>query len=104
MKDRVETIIRDWLNETFKNPDALPKPVLSGLAEEISKHKYEFHRDVQDEYDMEDIEYAAEEREGVVLTEDEKLRALHRYQKTKESDLETLSYIVDEILDEREEK
>lgn len=103
MKDRIETIIRDWLNTEFKNPDALPGLVISGLAEEINKHRWEIHSNVQEEYDMEDIDTMAESNE-VKLTEDERLRALHRYRKLEDSNLDTLSYIIDEIVNERGKK
>lgn len=101
MQDRIETIIRDWLNIKFGNPDALPNLVLKGLAEEIYKHRWEIHRSVQEEYDMEDIDLTAENM-AVELTEDERLRVLHRYKKIEDSNLETLSYIVEEVIDERE--
>ena len=103
MKDRLETIIRDWLNTEFKNPDALPGLVISGLAEEINNHRWEIHSNVQEEYDMEDIDTMAESNE-VKLTEDERLRALHRYRKLEDSNLDTLSYIIDEIVNERGKK
>lgn len=103
MKDRIETIIRDWSNTEFKNPDALPGLVISGLAEEINNHRWEIHSNVQEEYDMEDIDTMAESNE-VKLTEDERLRALHRYRKLEDSNLDTLSYIIDEIVNERGKK
>ena len=103
MKDRIETIIRDWLNITFNNPNALPKPILSGLAEEIDKHRWEIYRYTKDEYDMEDIETLAE-NEGVELTADEKSIVLHRYQNSEYQDMDTLSYLVHLVIKERERR
>lgn len=101
MKDRIETIIRDWLNEKFGNPDVLPNLVLKGLAEEINNHRWEIHDAVQEEYDLEDIDYMAENNE-IELTPEERQTALYRYKKTEDSNLDTLSYIIDEIATERE--
>lgn len=103
MEDRIATIIRDWLNEKFGNPDALPNLVLKGLAEEINKHRWEIHTYVQAEYDMEDIETIADDMD-IELTDDEKARVLHRYKKLEDSNLDTLEYIIEEIKNEREEQ
>lgn len=101
MQDRIENIIKHWLEENFGNSGALPNLVLKGLAEEITKHKWEIHSFVQKECDMEDIDMTAENMD-VELTEDERLRALHRYEKLEDSNLDTLYYIIEEIIAERE--
>lgn len=100
MKDRIETIIRDWLNTEFHNPDALPGLVLSGLAEEINKHRWEIFNFVQEEYDIEDMISIAEDKE-IELTEEEKREILHRYKKIEDSNLDVLSFIIDEVTSER---
>lgn len=103
MKDRIETIIKDYLVKQFGNEDALPKMVLSGLAEELNEHRWEFHTIVQEEYDMEDIEDVAAANE-YELTKEEKERILHRYKKLENGNLDLLYDIVDEVVNEREEK
>lgn len=102
MKDRIETIIRDWLVKEFGNGDALPKLVLSGLAEEINNHRWEIHTMVQEEYDMEDIEDVASAN-AYELTKEEKERILHRYKKLEDSNLDLLCDIVEEVYNERGE-
>lgn len=99
-KDRIETIIRDWLNTEFHNPDALPGLVISGLAEEIYKHRYEMYEDVQDEYDTEDVEDIEEEK-NIKLTADQKRRAIWRWRKEKDTPLDILYDIIDEISQEK---
>lgn len=98
-KDRIETIIRDWLNEQFHNPDALPGIVISGLAEELYKHRYEIYEDVQEEYDTEDVEDIEEEK-NIKLTEDQKRRAIWRWRREKETPLDILYDIVEDISQE----
>ena len=93
MEDRIETIIKDWLNEKFRNPDALPNLVLKGLAEEINKHRWEIYSYVKDEYDEEDIDIAAENND-IELSKEEKDYALRRYQKAQEYD-SSIEYIND---------
>lgn len=100
MKDRIETIIRDWLNTTFGNPDAIPSLMVKGLAEEINNHRWEIHTAVQEEYDLEDIDYVAENNE-IELTPEERQTALYRYKKMEDPNLDTLSYIINEIATER---
>ena len=102
MEDRLETIIRDWLSKEFKNPDALPKPMLRGLAEEINKHRWEIYNNVQEEYDLEDIDMVAEGCR-IELTDEERKNALYIYKKLENSNLETLEYIICEIKYKREE-
>lgn len=101
MKDRLETIIRDWLNIEFKNPDAIPGLLISGIAEEINKHRWEIHSRVDEEYRLEDIE-AVEISNKVNLTEEEKKLALDRYRDLEESHMDELSWIINEIINERE--
>lgn len=103
MKDRIETIIRDWLNATFNNPNAIPNLMVKGLAEEIDKHRWEIYENVREEYDLEDIETVADS-EGVQLTKEEESLALHRYRKAEDSNLDTLYYIVDEIIENRKKR
>ena len=105
MKDRIETIIRDWLNREFKNPNAIPGPMLKGLSEEIDKHRWEIYSYTKDEYDLEDIEMVADNKE-VELSKDEQEIALNRYKKVQEyeSSLEMLDEIVDKIIESRKEK
>lgn len=97
MKDRIETIIRDWLNEKFGNPDALPNLMLKGLAEEIDNHRFEIYSYVKDEYDEEDIAISAENN-GMELSKEEKDYALRRYQKAQEYD-SSVEYINDIMTD-----
>lgn len=105
MKDRIETIIRDWLNRDFKNPNAIPTPMLKALAEEIDKHRWEIYSYTKDEYDLEDIEMVADNKE-VELSKDEQNIALGRYKKAQEYDssLDMLDEIVDKIIESRKEK
>ena len=100
MKDRLETIIRDWLNTEFHNPEAIPGLMISGLAEEINKHRWEIHSRVDDEYRMEDIDTVAEAN-NVELTDNEKKIALDRYRDLEDSNIDELSYIIDEIVMDR---
>lgn len=97
----LEKIIRSYFKEEFGNEDALPNLVLKGLAEEINKHRWDIHAAVQEEYDLEDIDYVAENN-GIKLTPEERQTALHRYRKLEDSNLDTLAYIIDEIETERE--
>lgn len=83
MEDRIATIIRDWLNEKFGNPDALPNLMVKGLAEEINNHRFEIYSYVKDEYDEEDIAMTAENN-NMKLSKEEKDYALRRYQKIQE--------------------
>lgn len=105
MNDRIETIIRDWLNVTFNNPNAIPNLMVKGLAEEINKHRFEMYNYVKDEYDLEDVHIVADNN-NVTLTEDEEALALHRYNKAQEYDsaLEYLDEIISEIIEARENK
>ena len=103
MKDRIATIMRDWLSTEFKNANAIPKPMLDGLAEEIDKHRWEIYRYTQEEYELEDIDVICE-NEGYELTKDEKDTVLHRYHNSEYQDMETLSYLVRMVVGEREQK
>ena len=103
MQDKIKTIVKNWLIKEFNNPNALPGPMLDGLAEEIDKHSWEIYRDVQDRNDMEDIEYQAENME-IELTDTEKWKALQSYQNMEDSRLESLGYIIDSIVMDREKK
>lgn len=102
MKDRIQTIIRDWLNTTFDNPDAIPKLVVAGLADEIDKHRWEIYRFTKEEYDLEDIDMVADNKD-VELTDDERLRVLHNYQNSEYQDSDTIDYFIDEVMRAREE-
>lgn len=105
MQDRIQTIIRDWLNTTFGNPDAIPNLMIKGLAEEISKHRWEIYEYVKDEYDLEDINMAAENN-NIELTKDEESYALNRYRKAQEYEysLDILDEIIVEIQRDRKRK
>lgn len=105
MKDRIITIIRDYMNKTFGNPGALPSPVIEGLAEEIDNHGHEIYESIRDEYDYDDI-YMVEDFEDVKLTEDERKEAFYRYRKAKEyeSSIECLSEIINYIVNKREKE
>lgn len=105
MEDRIHTIIHDWLNTTFKNPDAMPELMVKGLAEEINKHRWEIYEYVKDEYDLEDIQMVAENN-NVELTKDEETHAMHRYRKAQEyeSSIDILDEIINEIVADRKEK
>lgn len=103
MKDRIETIIRDWLNVKFNNPNAIPSLMLKGIAEEICKHAWEIHRMMQDEYDLEDIEMTAKSYD-IELSEEEKQEVLHRYQKMESSTLDDISFTIDYVVGNRKNK
>lgn len=102
MEDRIKTIIRDWLNNTFGNPDALPTPVLNGLAEEIDKHRWEIYKYQKDEYDMEDIDAVALDY-NIELTDNEREMILHKYQDCEYQDLETVKDLLDTYIKREEE-
>lgn len=103
MKDRIETIIRDWLNKEFKNPSAIPGPMLKGLAEEIDKHKWEIYNFVKTEYDLEDIARVEADKE-IELTDEEAEIVLHKYQDSEYQDVDTISYLIDRIIETRKEQ
>lgn len=102
MKDRLETIIRDWFNTEFNNPDVLPNVVISGLAEEIDKHRWEIFNAVQEEYDREDI-YTLSAADNITLTNDEVNAVLERYRNVDYRDMDTLSSIIDNVVSWRED-
>lgn len=102
MEDRIKTIIRDWLNNTFGNPDALPTPVLNGLAEEIDKHRWEIYKYQKDEYDMEDIDAVALDY-NIELTNNEREMILHKYQDCEYQDLDTVKDLLDTYIKREEE-
>ena len=103
MKERIEHIIKEYLSKEYGREDVIPGLMLSGIADEIDKHRWEFHAIVQEEYDMEDIDSIAEENK-YKLTKEEKERILHRFKKIEDSNLDQLSYIIDEVVQEREDK
>lgn len=102
MEDVIENIIKNWLEKEFKNAEAIPGLLVKGLAKEISEHRYDIHSLVEREWKLDDIE-SIELAQKVELTDDEKERVLHRYEKYDDDALETLSCIIEEIVDEREE-
>ena len=102
MEDRIKTIIRDWLNKTFGNPDALPTPVLNGLAEEIDKHRWEIYRYQKDEYDMDDIDAVALDYD-IKLTDEEREIILHKYQYCEYQDMDTIKDLLDFYIKREEE-
>lgn len=101
MEERIEQIINGWLKKEFNNEKAFPKVVVSGLASEINKHRWEIYNNVQREYDMDDIRYIAEDK-NVMLTDEEVSTVLHRYGKVENSNLEILDYIIEDVINERE--
>lgn len=103
MKERIEKIIKDYLVKQFGNEEVIPSLIISGIADVINEHRWEFHTLVQEEYDMEDIEDVAAANE-YELTKEEKERVLHRYKKLEDNNLDLLYDIVDEVVREREEK
>ena len=100
MEKRIEQIITEWLKEEFHNEKAFPKVVVSGLADEINKHRWEIYNSVQREYDMDDVKYIAEDK-NVKLTDEEVSTVLHRYGKIEDSNLESLDYIIEDVINER---
>jgi len=103
MEDRIHTIIHDWLNTTFKNPNAMPEIMIKGLAEEINKHRWEIYNFVQEEYDMEDIEMIAQSN-NINLNGKEMREVLRRYQNRDSNSLDELSFIIDNTVASREIK
>lgn len=105
MKDRIVDIIRGYMSKTFGNPDALPSPVVEGLAEEIDNHGHEIYESIRDEYDYDDIDMMSD-FEGVELTEDERKEAFSRYRKAQEyeSSIDSLSEIINDIAGKREKE
>jgi len=93
------------MSKTFGNPDALPKPVLEGLAEEIDKHGYEIYENVRDEYDYDDIDMVTGYRD-IELTEDERKEAFSKYRKAQEyeSSIDSLYEIINDIVNKREKE
>lgn len=102
MKDRIETIIRDWLVKEFKNPNAIPGPMLKGLAEEIDNHRWEIFSFTKDEYDKEEIEMIAKDKE-IELTNEELKIVLNKYHDSDYQDTDTIDYLVDRIIEMRKE-
>lgn len=100
MEERIEKIITEWLKKEFNNEKAFPKVVVSGLADEINKHRWEIYSSVQRECDMEDIMSIAEDK-NVKLTDEEVSTVLHRYGKIEDSNLESLDYIIEDVINDR---
>ena len=93
MEDKIKEIIVNWFKNEFKNAEALPDIVISGLAHEISKHSTELYRIVQREYDKEDLEYMLEDVE-VELTDSEKEQILDSYEDREDNSLEYMRDIL----------
>ena len=100
MEERIGQIITEWLKKEFNNEKAFPKLVVSGLAGEINKHRWEIYNMVQREYDMEDIMSIAEDK-NVMLTDEEVSTVLHRYGKIDDSNLDSLDYIIEDVINDR---
>lgn len=100
MEERIERIITRYLGKELGNSDAIPNLLVKGIADEINKHRWEIYSGVQREYDMEDIKYIAENK-NVKLTDEEVSTVLHRYGKIEDSNLESLDYIIEDVIDER---
>ena len=97
MKDRIYTIIYNWVAENFGTSEAEePSWDIHALAEEIAEHAWEIHSMKQEEYDEEDIEAVAADM-GVELNKDEFSLVLHRYKKLEDANLETINYIIKEV-------
>ena len=103
VKDRVETIIRDWLNTELHNPDAIPGLMVSGIAEEINKHRWDIHSRVEEEYKQEDID-SIEESMGIKLTSKEREKVLRQYDRVDDQVLDTLGIIIEDVISERDRK
>lgn len=103
MEERVEGILISWFEREFGNRNALPGVLIKGIAEEICRHKYEIFEQVNNEYLLDDIDFVAH-NEDVELTEEEKQRALDRYKRVENSNIEVLSYIITDIVRNRKEK
>ena len=97
MEDRIKEIIVDWLRKEFKNEEALPGLIVSGLAHEIGRHSIELHRIMQREYDKEDLEYVLEGME-VELADSEKEHILNSYEDREDDALDYMRDIVDYVI------
>lgn len=103
MEERIKEIIEAWLEKEFKNKNAIPGLVVSGLATEILNHRWEIYRYVKNEYDLEDINRAAEDRE-IELTDEEADIVLNKYQDSEYQDVDTIDYLLDRIIEMRKEE
>lgn len=100
-RDRIEQMIKEYFIREYGNENALPGPVLNGIVDEICKHRWEIHSRVDEEYDLEDIDRAAEDKD-IELTDEERGTVLHRYNKLEDDRVSYLYDIIDEIVKERE--
>ncbi len=100
MEKRIEQIITEYLGKELGNRDAIPNLLVKGIADEINKHRWEIYNMVQREYDMEDIMSIAEDK-NVMLTDEEVSTVLHRYGKIDDSNLDSLDYIIEDVINER---
>ena len=100
MTDRIATIIRDWMNKEFNNPDALPSLAVKSLAEEINNHRWEIYQEVREEYAWDDVDTMCENK-GEELTEEEKREVIRRFRNVEDSGLDTYSCLIDDVIRER---
>lgn len=103
LADKYEDIIRHWLRETFGNEDALPNLILKGLSQELASHGWEVCQHIRKEYDLEDINRAAVDRE-IELTDEEAEIVLNKYQDSEYQDVDTIDYLLDIVIEMRKEK
>lgn len=105
MQDRIERMIKDYLEREFKNRNAIPGLIIKGISEEIDRHRWEIYESVRDEYDFEDIDRVADSND-VQLTGDERTDVFYRYRTIQqyESSIRELDEIVKYIIEKRKEK
>lgn len=100
MKDRIVGIIKNYLANEYGNEDALPKPVLNGLAEAIDERRYEIYEAVRKEYLMEDIIGIENDLEEE-LTDDEFSIVINRFEKYDNGNMDLLWDIVNDVVSDR---
>lgn len=93
-------IIKNWLEEKFKNPEAMPELMINGLAKEFDEHKWEIYNMVQIEYLNQDIDFIVNNM-GETITDNEREYIIHRYSKIEDTNMEELSCIVDDVIEDR---
>ena len=103
LEETVERIITNWLEKELHNKNAIPKLMLAGMAKEIAEHGWEIYSYVDTEYLMNDIDSMAENM-GETLTDGEKDYVAYRYRKIDDSNLDSLEYIIEEVVKDRKEK
>lgn len=102
-ENEFEKIILEWMDKEFKNKDAMPKVLVSSLAAELASKAYVIHSLVDKEYDLEDIDYVAENR-GEELTDEERQEILERYRNIESHSIEDIEEVMSWVLKQREKK